>query len=153
MTRPDQERFDQFALQVTVLDGAIERFSRANGFHLEVNAYRTPSRVLRRQADTLEIIDIYLDGDWKCIEYNERLPCIFSIGSYFESSPEEVYRLYRICKTLANEASFSSMASRIDALLQQALEAFNDWKPELIMAKGEAIENLKRKHDQRELGE
>lgn len=143
MIRPDQERFDLFAQQVSVLDDALGPFCEANGFECEVNAYRTPCRVLRRQGLSREIVDIYLDGDWRDIEYSERLPCIVAVCSYFET-PDKSHKLYKISRVLANESSFLSLAPKIDTLLRESLRIFSEWVPVVVMAGGEEIENMRR---------
>lgn len=140
MIRPDQERFDRFASQVLVLDGDIERFCNANGFDLEINAHRTPCRVLRRKRRVLEIVDIYLDGDWRVIDYRECLPCVFSICSYYEASGDG-RKLYKIERELAGESSFISLVPKIGVLLQESLGFFDEWSPAVVMADGVEIEN------------
>lgn len=139
MTRPDQEKFDRFAQQVLVLDDALAQFCNANGFEMEVNAYRTPSRVLRRQRRVMEIVDIYLDGDWRVIDYSECLPCVFGVCSYYETS-DDGKKLYKIQKKLADESSFLSLALKLDAFLQESLRIFDEWTPGVVVADGEKIE-------------
>lgn len=99
----------------------------------------------------MELIGIYLDGDWKTMEYRECLPCTFDICSYFEA-PDESHKLYKISKTLAGETSIHSLASKIEALLQQSLGVFESWNPEFVVASGEEIDNLKRMYERGELG-
>ncbi|MBL8299686.1 MAG: hypothetical protein JNN30_15225 [Rhodanobacteraceae bacterium] len=146
MIRPDQERFDRFALQVTVLDDALGCFCESNGFEMEANAYRTPSRVLRRQRESMEIIDIYLDGDWKVIDYRECLPCRFDVCSYYEI-PSDKCKMRKISKVIFNGDSFLSMASKIDELLRTSLDVFDEWVPEVVVSAGEEIENTKRMYE------
>lgn len=145
MNRPDQERFDCFAQQLIVLDQPLIRSCETNLFEMEVNAYRTPSRVLRRQRRVREIVDIYLDGDWKVAEYSEQLPCSLVVCSYYET-PDTSRKLYKMLRTLASESSFHSLASRIDTLLHESLSIFNKWTPEVVVEAGEEIENARRKY-------
>lgn len=151
MIRPDQERFNQFSALLTVFDDVLERFCDANSFQMELNANRLPCRILRRQRRSMELIGIYLDGDWKTMEYSECLPCTFEICSYFET-PDERRKLYKISKTLANERSAHSLESKIKAILQQSLSVFESWSPEFVVASGEEIDNLKRMYERGELG-
>lgn len=151
MNRPDQERFDRFSGLFTVFDSELGRFCEANAFEMEINANRLPCRVLRRQRCSLELIGIYLDGDWKTLDYSDHRPCTFDICSYFEINDEK-QKLYKIENNLCSEKSFAPMASKIEELLQQSLTIFDIWSPEFIMKAGEEIENLKRRYERGELG-
>jgi hypothetical protein len=87
----------------------------------------------------MEIVDIYLDGDWMVIDYSECLPCVFGVCSYYEVL-DDGKKLYKIQKKLASESSFHLLASKLDAVLQESLEIFDEWTPGVVVAKGEEIE-------------
>src|SRR5262245_9817969 len=147
MKRPDQDRFDRFAKHFESVDEKLEQFCNEKGFQLERNLYRTPCRVLRKPGNPEQIFDIYQEDNWLTIEYNENLPHTFAVVSYF--IPSQHYSvLFKITSVLVEHQPFAAIEVRLDELLNRGLETLISWTPDIIVAKGQQLENLRKKYSE-----
>src|SRR5262245_24521118 len=147
MERPDQDRFDRFAKQFEPVDEQLEQFCNETGFQLERNLYRTPCRVLRRPGNPEQIFDFYMEDHWLKIEYDKDLPHTFAVVSYFIPSENDSV-LFKLNAELVEHQPFAAIKVRLNELLTRGLWMLNSWTPDIIVAKGQQLENLKKKYSE-----
>ena len=143
--RSDNERFSEFSRHLTQLDPKLAAFARSADFQLEINPFHRPCRYLRRIGNPLRLIVIRVDRDWQIDEVEIDMEhTIRAISDYFPpSDPAGVWRRDQI---IANSIPFSQLLSRLDNLLQTALNVVMGWSPESIMRDGTRFENLGYKY-------
>ena len=145
MKRPDQDRFDRFAKHFESVDEKLEQFCNEKGFQLERNLYRTPCRVLRKPGNPEQIFDIYQEDNWLTVEYNENLHHTFAVVSYIITGQNDS-ALFKMNSIQVEHQPFAAIEVRLDELLDRGLCMLKSWTPDLIVAKGQQFENIRKKY-------
>jgi hypothetical protein len=140
--RPDQEKFDTFARPLSVFDSIFEEYATYNGFTFEKNAFRTPSRMLRKHDNPGFFIEMLLDSIWYDVDYSETLPYKFIViaDCKDDRNPE---KLWRFEGTLASGRPVSWMLLNIRSLVEEAIRILNNCTSKFIEENGRQMDNLK----------
>jgi hypothetical protein len=147
MKRPDQDRFDQFAKHFVSVDERLEQFGNKAGFRLERNLYRTPCKVLRKPGNPEQVFDFYLEDNWLTTEYEEDLPHTLAVASFFTPSQDDSV-IFKMGVILVEHQPFAAIKVRLEELLNRGLGMLNSWTPDVIVAKGQRLENLRKKYSE-----
>jgi hypothetical protein len=154
MKRPDQDRFDLFAVPFERMDQALQAFALEKNFELNRNVNRQPGRVLRKRGNPHYLIDIALEQYWLKVEYRDDLPLAVTAVAYYEpEQPTENHLVYRIDKVVAQNETFSALLPKLHSYLNEALFAIEGWTPEVICRDGKSQENLRKKFGTGSLGD
>jgi hypothetical protein len=145
MTRPDQVKFERFAMVFDPLDQRMLAFAFANQMNLERNLNHQPCRVLRKAGNPLYLIDLSYDDYWVEVEFRPELTFSAILIAYYEP-PNDSAIVWKMSAPLAAHISFVAMQERLNGILQSALQIITSWKPEFIMNNGQPLENLTKKY-------
>ena len=143
MRRPDQDRFDAFAEHFDVLDEELIAFCHREDFKLERNSLRQPCRVLRREGNPHLLIDISLSKHWLEMELAEDMQHNVNAIAYYEVEGSDY--IWKTSRRIVNEQAFSAIFKNCSNYLLEARNLFRIWTPDVILASGEQIQNLRRK--------
>jgi hypothetical protein len=124
MMRPDQERFERFSRHFEMIDSEVNSFAKEHGFEVIKNLNRQPGRILRKQGNPLQLIDVFLDGHWLQLEYQEDLPHSVGVAVYYQ--PPQGKRLVKKLM-LVERQPFSLVRESLDSLLQTGLQLLDSW--------------------------
>jgi len=89
----------------------------------------------------------YMDDHWLTIEYKEDLPHTLAVASFFTSSQDDSV-IFKMEAILDEHQPFAAIKVRLDELLNRGLWMLNSWTPDIIVAKGQQLENLKKKYSE-----
>jgi hypothetical protein len=144
MKRPDQDKFDMYARHYEKIDAKLRSYCEKNNCQLEINLLRQPFRVLRQDGNPEFLIDISLSGYWREVAFEENMNHDVTFLAYCE--PPQSQFIWKLANELAVKLSFSILCDRLDGYLEEAFTQMNNLTPEIIMQKGERVENLKKKY-------
>jgi hypothetical protein len=144
MSRPDQDRFEQFSRHFEAIDAEVETFSAEHRMHLDKNLLRQPGRVLRKKGNPEYLIDISLSGHWLKLPFSVDLPHTVSVIAYFE--PTDGQFIWRMYSDLVRNEPFSVLRKNLPDYLTGAMKLIAQWSPEIILRDGDRMPNLKKKY-------
>ena len=75
----------------------------------------------------------------------EDLPHTLAVASFFNSSQDDSV-IFKMEAILDERQPFAAIKVRLDELLNRGLWMLNSWTPDIIVAKGQRLENLKKKY-------
>lgn len=128
------KRFDGHVKHFELIDAALEKFSRANGFALEKNQWHRPCRLLRKRTDAKQVIEILQEGDWKKVLYRDDLPHTLVVASY--AVDEKRAFVYRKNEEIASFVHFLTLQNHLQQYLEVALVRLQEWTTEVILRDG-----------------
>jgi len=148
MRRPDQDRYNDFTTALTRIDAALVAFCRDYGFSMEENANRVPSRILRRGVEPQQVIDIYLEGEWRDMPLESPRFYAFVAGCYSKDVAEPC-KLWHMKEDLLRGATLESLDLGLPALLDRSLSLFAEWSTGIVRRRGVEVPNFREIYRER----
>jgi hypothetical protein len=151
MTRPDEDRFEQFARTFERLDSVLARFAEDRQFQVEKCPNRTPSRLLRRFGNPQLIIDIYQDQPWTQVVLDDELTYSLAAVAFYEP-PDDPLALWKFSAILVARQTFAVLEVQLEQGLQRGVAMLESWTPATIIEHGQRLRNLKTEVERGLLG-